>query len=223
MLTEKEKDFINDVAMFLSGRIKQKCKKEEIHKRKVHYLINRLGLKRFKVLIMRKIREIGKAGPKFMYRALLDVNKQMIELNTKYREELVNPLLYDAIEAIPDINFASFVGANIPEDRLLPFDIFSLPPKDKEEDVEMEEDEMEDVEMEDVEMEEEAEEEMEEEVEEFSFEKAEAETIEEFSSEEVTKKRQAKNLKGFVVSDGEEAEDSDDDYTSESSHKKRKL
>ena len=122
MLTEIEEDYINDVAMFLSGRIKQKSQKEEAHKRKVHYLIDRLGYKRFKKLVMRKVREIGVAGPCFMYRCRLDVKRQLLDLNEHYRRQLVNPIIYDAIESIPDINFASFVGADIPEAELIHFD-----------------------------------------------------------------------------------------------------
>ncbi len=145
MLTETEKDYIDAVAMFLSGRIKQKSQKEEAHKRRVHYLIDRLGYKRFKKLVMRKVREIGVAGPCFMYRCRLDVKRQLLDLNEHYRRRLVNPIIYDAIESIPDINFASFVGADIPEAELIHFDVRDMQFQDVQEENEEVQDEDEEV------------------------------------------------------------------------------
>ena len=135
MLTKIEKNFLRDVSMFLSGRIRGKGKNEEVHNRKVDYLVRNLGCERFMELLMKEIRKIGEAGPCFMHRALLEINRQLLEINERYRREFVNPRLYDAIEAIPAINFAYYVGANIPKDQLVPFDVnrLHLPPKNKEE------------------------------------------------------------------------------------------
>ena len=128
-LSEEDKDLFEQVAKFLSGKIRQKNKKEEEHKARVNYLIGKFGFEFFKRYLMKKIREMGTAGPRFMYKARLNEMGELMDLNRKYRERLVHPLIYDLVDEIPDINFAFFVGANVPEDRLLPFDHFQDVPQ----------------------------------------------------------------------------------------------
>lgn len=132
-ITEKDIQLFEEVAKFLSGRVRHKSKKETQNRAKIDHLIRRFGYKKFRELLMEKIREIGEAGPGFMYRANLDIKSQMMELNKRLREIYVNPRLYDAVDTMPAINFSSFIGASVPENQLLPFSHFHFPLEDEEE------------------------------------------------------------------------------------------
>jgi len=116
-ITEKDFELFEEVAKFLSGRIRNKSKKEMQNRAKMEYLIRRFGYIRFQELLMAEIREIGEAGPSFMYRANLNIKSQMMELNRKYREKYVNPRLYNVVDTIPATNFAYSIGATISEDQ----------------------------------------------------------------------------------------------------------